>query len=53
MSEKHKQPETLTVICKVLQGKVLVAFSTLTLLVGWQEGHPACKKMGMVEVGSG
>ena len=21
------------------------AFSTLTLLVGWQEGHPACKKM--------
>jgi len=25
---------------------VLVAFSALTLLVGWQEGHPACKKMG-------
>jgi len=23
---------------------VLVAFSALTLLVGWQEGHPACKK---------
>ena len=23
----------------------LVAFSALTLLVGWQEGHPACKKM--------
>jgi len=22
-----------------------VAFSTLTLLVGWQEGHPACKKL--------
>jgi len=22
----------------------LVAFSALTLLVGWQEGHPACKK---------
>ena len=21
-------------------------FSALTLLVGWQEGHPACKKMG-------
>jgi len=20
-----------------------VAFSALTLLVGWQEGHPACK----------
>jgi len=25
---------------------VLVAFSALTLLVGWQEGHLACKKMG-------
>ena len=22
-----------------------VAFSPLTLLVGWQEGHPACKKL--------
>jgi len=25
---------------------VLVAFSVLTLLVGWQEGHPACKNGG-------
>ena len=24
----------------------LVAFSALTLLVGRQEGHPACKNMG-------
>ena len=24
--------------------KLLVAFSALTLLVGQQEGHPACKK---------
>ena len=32
----------------------LVAFSALTLLVGRQEGHPACKKMGdMMEVGTG
>jgi len=23
---------------------VIYAFSALTLLVGWQEGHPACKK---------
>ena len=23
----------------------LCAFSALTLLVGWQEGHPACKKL--------
>jgi len=30
----------------------LVAFSALTLLVGWQEGHPSCKKFGMVEVGT-
>jgi len=22
----------------------IIAFSALTLLVGWQEGHPACKK---------
>jgi len=30
-----------------------VAFSALTLLVGRQEGHPACKNMGrMVEVGT-
>jgi len=28
------------------------AFSALTLLVGWQEGHPVCKKWGMVEVGT-
>ena len=24
------------------------AFSALTLLVGWQEGHPACKKLSGV-----
>jgi len=24
---------------------VYIAFSALTLLVGWQEGHPACKKL--------
>ena len=24
---------------------LLMAFSALTLLVGWQEGHPACKKL--------
>jgi len=29
---------------------MLVAFSALMLLVGWQEGHPACKEYGgMVE----
>jgi len=25
---------------------IVVAFSALTLLVGWQEGYPACKKWG-------
>jgi len=24
--------------------RMIVAFGALTLLVGWQEGHPACKK---------
>jgi len=24
------------------------SFSALTLLVGWQEGHPACKKLLLV-----
>jgi len=36
-----------------LKRLALVAFSALTLLVGRQEGHPACKNMGMVEVGTG
>jgi len=29
-----------TVVCVVC-----IAFTALTLLVGWQEGHPACKKL--------
>jgi len=33
------------VVCiKSCEPLVLFAFSALTLLVGWQEGHPACKK---------
>jgi len=32
---------------------LLSAFSALTLLVGRQEGHPAWKKWGMVEMGTG
>jgi len=28
------------------------AFSALTLLVGWQEGHPACKKLSGASVKS-
>jgi len=30
---------------------VVCAFSALTLLVGWQEGHPACKKLEWWGVG--
>jgi len=30
-----------------------IAFSATTLLAGRQEGHPACKKWGMVEVSTG
>jgi len=33
---------------------ITLAFGALTLLVGRQEGHPACKKYGgMLEVGTG
>ena len=34
----------LTSVFSMLQCLVFV-FSALTLLVGWQEGHPACKKL--------
>jgi len=27
---------------------LFIAFSALTLLVWWQEGHPACKKLSGV-----
>jgi len=37
----------------LLRNAVLVAFSASPLLVGRQEGHPACKKWGMVQVGTG
>ena len=29
----------------VISYLIVIAFSALTLLVGWQEGHPACKKL--------
>jgi len=32
------------IVCYALM--ITYAFSALTLLVGWQEGHPACKNMG-------
>ena len=30
---------------RIYNKKMRFAFSALTLLVGWQEGHPACKKL--------
>jgi len=36
--------EYLLIYYSVLVPSVLFAFSALTLLVGRQEGHPACKK---------
>ena len=32
----------------VYLGSVIRAFSALMLLVGWQEGHPACKKYAVM-----
>ena len=29
----------------------VTAFSALTLLVGWQEGHPACKNLEWCDAG--
>jgi len=48
----------MAVLCKKAiifscSGFLLVVFSALTLLVGQQEGHSACKKWGMVEVVTG
>ena len=36
---RHLQAEILSLI------GIVDAFSALMLLVGWQEGHPACKKL--------
>jgi len=49
-SDKHNHHHTITTERKKLSAQLLLnqitisAFSALTLLVGWQEGHPACKK---------
>jgi len=45
--------DTINDYCTHFLDKIIVAFSALTLLVVRQEGHPACKKWGMVEVGTG
>jgi len=46
--------QTHEYICSKVTVKRLVAFSALMLLVGRQEGYPACKKYGgMLEAGTG
>ena len=44
----EKQLYTATIVWSfvtVHQVFAFFSFSALTLLVGWQEGHPACKKL--------
>jgi len=42
----HSASSTQFVFIYLFNGLMLVAFSALTLLVGRQEGYPACKNMG-------
>jgi len=46
-SEKSVVSRILLRLISILSASSLsfIAFSALTLLVGWQEGHPACKKL--------
>ena len=45
MSDGHRSGRsTGRVSCKRIN-IIIIAFSALTLLVGQQEGHPACKKL--------
>ena len=39
----HHAPGLLNILRFIIQ--FFVAFSALTVLVGWQEGHPACTKL--------
>jgi len=39
-AERHRSKSVVVIVCIY----ALCAFSALTLLVGQQEGHPACKK---------
>ena len=41
----HQRHWSYAIHCQINFWKVLVAFSALTLLVGRQEGHPACKQL--------
>jgi len=45
MHQANTQHAILTTQTEHNLHQVTSAFSALTLLVGWQEGHPACKKL--------
>ena len=47
-TDGKRTENTVVTIYLATQPSVLFAFSALTLLVGWQEGHPACKKLNGV-----
>ena len=40
-----KAKQTIALSFFTIVFSIIIAFSALTLLVGWQEGHPACKKL--------
>jgi len=42
---ENQQAKKQTSCLKQIMFQFHKAFSTLMLLVGWQEGHPACKKL--------
>ena len=46
-TKPQNKPKRVELSCPVvfLMCSIVIAFSALTLLVGWQEGHPACKKL--------
>jgi len=45
MYNGHKTVVDNIVETVLILASFLSCFSALTLLVGWQEGHPACKKL--------
>ena len=45
-SNTNEGQDTSPLILNVLSLGSIVSFSALTLLVGRQEGHPTCKKLG-------
>ena len=47
VKDKVRRPPGELGVSKSMECDIFFPFSALTLLVGWQEGHPACKKLGV------